>query len=299
MSEKRRFASGWTAGLLLVAAGLLLAAGPLTGALAAPMSQTYPVGVVINEFMPNPASDWDGSGQFSESGDEYIELYNNAAFAIDISGWKLDDAASLETSPYILPPNTILQPGQYGVFFGSQTGVGLNNTNDSARLLYPDDQVADEYIYPNTADDVPYSRAGDGTGDWTTSYPPSPGASNQPAPTPTSTPTPTPAVYPDGIVLNEFMPNPLADWNGDGTTGDDNDEYIELYNLNDAAVDLTGWLVDDADGGSTPYRLPAGSSIAAHGFLTLWSRDTHLSLNNSGGDAARLLTPDGIVRDAH
>ncbi len=62
------------------------------------------------------------------------------------------------------------------------------------------------------------------------------------------------------------MPNPEADWNGDGILGDANDEYIELYNANDFAVDLSGWKVDDiAGGGSSPYTLPAGDAAGGAG----------------------------------
>ncbi len=277
-----------------------------------PTSPPYPTGVSLNEFMPDPDSDWNDSG-IADEDDEYIELYNANAFDVDISGWKLDDVANGGTQPYTLPAGTTLRAQRFLVLFRSETGIALNNSGgDAVRLLTPDGVEVESTTYTQTQPDEAYSKSIDGGSDWVRTYPPSPGASNQPAawtatPTPTATPSPTatatpalsPTPYPDGVFLNEFMPNPEADWNGDGIVGDGNDEYIELYNANDFAVDLGGWRVDDAAGGSAPYPLPAGTVIQAQGFLVFWSRDTSIALNNSGGDAARLLRPDGVEVESH
>jgi hypothetical protein len=273
----------------------------------------YPDGISLNEYMPDPASDWNGDGAANQD-DEYIELYNANDFAVDLSGWRLDDMDDDAwqprflfgpdgSPPYTLPAGTIAPARGFLLFFRSQTGVALNNDGDWVRLLRPDGVVVEAVEYPSSRNDEAYSKTSDGGNDWTRSYPPSPGATNQaatPTPTPTVTPTVTPGSYPDGVSLNEFMPNPAADWNGDGILGDENDEYIELYNAAASALDLSGWQVDDvAGGGSTPYTLPAGTTLPAGGFLALWSRDTHLALNNSGGDSVRLLRPDGVEVESY
>ncbi len=65
-------------------------------------------------------------------------------------------------------------------------------------------------------------------------------------------------------------------------------------------MDLSGWKVDDiANGGTAPYTLPPGTLLQAQGYLVLWSRDTNIALNNSGGDAVRLLTPDDVEVESH
>ncbi len=122
-----------------------------------------------------------------------------------------------------------------------------------------------------------------------------------PSPTPTATPTlaPTATSTPvPFIAINEFLPAPAGtvDWDGNGTA-DSNDEWVELYNPNPFAVDLSGWQVDDAPGGSSPYTLPAGTTLAPHGFLLLFKARTGIALNNSG-DAVRLLAPDGHTVDS-
>ena len=45
--------------------------------------------------------------------------------------------------------------------------------------------------------------------------------------------------YPSGITLNEFMPDPNSDWNGDGTVSDASDEYICLLYTSPSPRDRT------------------------------------------------------------
>jgi hypothetical protein len=258
---------------------------------------TAPVAVSLNEFMPNPAADWNNDGILGDDNDEYIELYNATDFAVDLSGWKLDDIAGGGSSPYTLPAGTTIAAHSFLVFWSRDTNIALNNSGgDSVRLLRPDGVEVESHAYTAAPADGAYSKTVDGGDTWTQSYPPSPGASNQPAPTP----TPTSPPYPTGISLNEFMPNPAADWNDDGILGDENDEYIELFNANPFDVDLSGWKLDDvAGGGSAPYTLPPGTVLRAQRYLVLFSAETGIALNNSGGDSVRLLTPDGVEVESY
>ncbi len=91
--------------------------------------------------------------------------------------------------------------------------------------------------------------------------------------------------YSKNIIINEISPHP-----GTGT----DDEFIELTNTGDDEVDLTGWFLDDAEGGSTPYEIPSGNKIGPDEFLVFYKIDTKLSLNDAG-DSARLLFPDETV----
>jgi hypothetical protein len=89
------------------------------------------------------------------------------------------------------------------------------------------------------------------------------------------------------IRLSEFLPNPKTQ---------DANEWIEIANDADTQADLSGWAVDDADGGGSPYRLPQGSSIAPHSLLVIMLPK---ALFNNGGDTVRLLRPDGGVADQY
>jgi hypothetical protein len=265
---------------------------------ATPTPASYPDTVVLNEFLPAPHDvDWNGDGKI-DSGDEWIELYNRGSIAVDLGGWQLDDVAGSGSALYTLPPGTSIASHGFRLFFGKQTNLSLNNDGDSVRLLWPTGLVADSFVYTTTTYDQSYSRTEDGGGTWTRTYPPSPGQPNRPAPTPTPTLTPTPAVYTDTVVLNEFLAAPHdVDWNGDGKV-DSDDEWIELYNRGSVVVDLGGWQLDDvAAGGSNPYTLPSGTSLAPHDFLLVFGKQTNLTLNNDG-DSVRLLWPTGQVVDS-
>ncbi len=92
----------------------------------------------------------------------------------------------------------------------------------------------------------------------------------------------------EGIMISEFMPNPV---------GNDNQEWIELYNQNNTDVDISGWILDDAEGGSKPFVFPQGTTIKA-GVFQVWSRlATKLALNNTE-DSVRLLWPTQEVIDS-
>ena len=62
------------------------------------------------------------------------------------------------------------------------------------------------------------------------------------------------------VVINEYLPNPNLDYDGDGSSSDSTDEYIELYNRTDASLDLGGWKVNGV-------TINEGTVIAAKGYI--------------------------------
>jgi phosphatidylserine/phosphatidylglycerophosphate/cardiolipin synthase-like enzyme len=91
------------------------------------------------------------------------------------------------------------------------------------------------------------------------------------------------------VLINEFLPAPRALFR---------EEWIELYNRGNSTVEFGNWSLDDIpDGGSRPYRIPAGTSIAPGGFLLFNGSTTRLSLGNDG-DSVRLLDAAGNVVDS-
>ncbi|MFH0873834.1 MAG: lamin tail domain-containing protein [Candidatus Komeilibacteria bacterium] len=92
----------------------------------------------------------------------------------------------------------------------------------------------------------------------------------------------------DTVKISEFLPDPV---------GNDNSEWIELYNSGDADVILDNWKLDDIEGGSRPFIFPQGTVIKP-GEYQVWSKAaTKLVLNNTT-DGVRLLWPDGQVSDS-
>jgi hypothetical protein len=98
-----------------------------------------------------------------------------------------------------------------------------------------------------------------------------------------SLPTPTPQAFASGVLINEFLPAP-----GGGAQ-----EFIELINTSSVAVDLSGWVLDDADGGSAPRSISGGTTLQPGEI-----RAFDFSGLNNDGDSARLLFPDGRVADS-
>ena len=86
-----------------------------------------------------------------------------------------------------------------------------------------------------------------------------------------------------------------VDWNRDGTA-DEGDEWIELYNVGETAIDLGGWLLADGNTESEPYAFPYGVVIGAGEYLVVYRHTTGIDLDD-GGDEVRLIGPANQVVD--
>lgn len=250
-------------------------------------------GLFVNEFMPDPAQDWNGD-TIANDDDEWIEIYNANNFSVDLSMWQLDDVANGGSPAYIISNGVTIAPHSFQIFFRADTNIALNNSNDDVRLLKPDAGVADMISYKSSQGNASWSRVPDGANYFSLYCPPTPNASNcSVAPTPTLTPTP----FAQQIFINEFMPVPYRDWNHDNRVGA-GDEWIEIYNASNTPVDLSDWQIDDAKSGSAPYKIPDGTVLNAREFLLLFASETNIGLNNDG-DTVRLLHPDDTLADKY
>jgi hypothetical protein len=86
-------------------------------------------------------------------------------------------------------------------------------------------------------------------------------------------------------LINEFQPNP---------EGSDEAEFIELYNPEQTAIDLSGFYLDDQEGGSKPYQIPKGIILEPAQYLVFGRQETKLTLNNTT-DTVRLLNENKNV----
>lgn len=137
--------------------------------------------IAISEFVPRPGHDWNQDGVIN-TGDEYIEIINFGVIPVNLGGYFLDDEANIGSSPYSLPSIT-LQPGKRIVFYGSETGLLLNDSGDGVRLLKSGGQLVDAYNYTIAEyPDQTYCRLPDNGGldDWSKKCAPSPGLRNKP-----------------------------------------------------------------------------------------------------------------------
>jgi beta-lactamase superfamily II metal-dependent hydrolase len=110
-----------------------------------------------------------------------------------------------------------------------------------------------------------------------------------PPPPPTPTPPPPPPPDPSTVVINEFLmaPNPSTDG-----------EWVELYNPTATAIDISGLYIDDvAAGGGAPKVIPAGTTIASHGYYVMNIASGFL--NNTGAEDVRYLKIVGGVETVY
>ena len=112
------------------------------------------------------------------------------------------------------------------------------------------------------------------------------------APTPPQTPTPE-TTYPNGIFINEILPNPSG--------ADETNEWVEIFNSNNFDIDLSGWQLQDTVGTITTFTInPSADSgqakILANGFLVFKRPDTKIMFNNDN-DGLNLLTPNKKIVD--
>lgn len=88
--------------------------------------------------------------------------------------------------------------------------------------------------------------------------------------------------------MSELLPNPAA------PATDAADEYVELYNPNEALFDLSGFMLRTGLNGTYSYAFPDGTTLPPRGFVRFAAKDTKLVLSNTTGKAI-LLDPFGTV----
>lgn len=104
------------------------------------------------------------------------------------------------------------------------------------------------------------------------------------------------------VVLNEVSTTNLA---GAADEAGKRGDWVELFNTTSAAVDLTGWGLSNTV--KSPFRwvFPAGTTIAARGYLRVWTdkadrtasaANLHTNFNiDNGADAVALSAPNQTV----
>jgi hypothetical protein len=93
------------------------------------------------------------------------------------------------------------------------------------------------------------------------------------------------------VLINEMLPAPSAvDWDGDGMANAI-DEWIELVNIGNGKVKLSGWSI--VSGGQV-YVLPEDFELESGGFVVLFRARTGIELDDSGGQIQLLDSKDRL-----
>ncbi len=149
--------------------GLFLCIGVVFSGASPKVSAVPPV--LINEFL---ASNGSGLKTHQESAEDWVELYNRSAEAINLSGWYLTDSAS-EPTRWQFPSGTTLGAGEYLIVFCNSwhgeplvggeyfANFSLSKEGEYLALIAPDGQtLIHEFFptYPPQYTDISYSEAG-------------------------------------------------------------------------------------------------------------------------------------------
>ena len=166
-----RFASPWLRHTRVFARAALLVALAVLPAAAAPLQ--------LNEILPGPARDWDGSGAVSTRDDEWVEVRNVSDAPLDLAGYIITDGDSI---PRFALSGTLAAGGRRTVY-GKESydwekangqpayGLSLANSGDAVILWQvtgADTVVVDAYTYKSheAAADRSIGRLND-DGAWT------------------------------------------------------------------------------------------------------------------------------------
>jgi len=111
----------------------------------------YPKGIVFNEILASP----DGP----DAENEWIEIYNENDFEVDLSGWQIKDVAG-GIKTYNL--NAKILAYGYLVFLRPETKITLNNDGDGLTLLNPKEEIMDSIIFEKAPLNQSYAKTSSG-----------------------------------------------------------------------------------------------------------------------------------------
>ena len=203
--------------------------------------------VRINEVLARNSESLSVGGVYPD----LIEIHNAGDASADLSGWGLTDDA-FSPYRYTFPPGTILQPGGYLVLHASsaatvpqpRTGFALAEEGETLNLRsspLAGGVVVDSITFGNQLADHSLGRA-PGDGSWGLCLP-SFGSRNRPITTGSA----------GTVRINEWLAS-AASFSAD--------DFVELFNTGDLAVDLAGCHLTD-----NPSGWPDRHAIAAHSFI--------------------------------
>jgi hypothetical protein len=220
--------------------------------------------VVINEILPhseNPAVP------------QFIELYNHAMSSVDVSGCILTDDPM--TNKFVMPSGTVIGPAGFVAFTQSQFNFMLNGAGETLYFIKPDgSRILDAVQFGPQSDGVSYGRWPDGANDFYNFTTNTPGTNNG-------------AILIGNIVFNELMYDPIS--------GNDDDQYIELYNKGANTVNLAGWQLSSAVTFTFPSIniAPNGYVVVGRNVANLFAKYPNLNSGNTVGNYSGKLSHNG------
>jgi len=224
--------------------------------------------------------------------DSWVEIYNLGPGLVNTAGLFLTDDMGVPNK-WALPEQN-LDDGEFLLLWldaepseGEDHAPFSLNSNGGDLYFYMASDggyvLVDNISYPILDADASYGRFPDGEGVWQImSEAVTPAQANQFG------------LPPENLFINEFMAN-----NDEAVPGPNSNypDWIELYNGGTEAVDLTGMYLTD-DFTDPKWQFPAGTTIAAGGYLVVWADNSSQSTEyarfnlNAQGETIYLLAQD-------
>ena len=245
---------------------------PTPGSANAAAALGSPANLVINEWLANSAP----------GADDWLELYNRGTVPVALRGLYLTTSNSLQqmTSLSFIAPRSHAR-----LWADEKTGAGHLDFKLPAAggvIVLFDSNAAEinRVYYDVQQESVSQGLMPDGVNNIVSFPTPTPGMSN-------SLPPYT------GPILNELV---ARNRTGAVDTIGRRSEWVELYNTNSAAFNLTGMMLSTDLGKANRWSFPAGTTIPANGYLVVWcdvsrlastaaeaNLNTGLTLTGNGG----------------
>lgn len=105
--------------------------------------------VAITEVFPNPEG--------PDTEEEWIEITNNGDDPVNLGNWTLDDGEG-GSEAFIFPDDTIIEPGETLILYRTETGIALNNSNETVQLSDYSGETMSEINYETSEEGDSYSE---------------------------------------------------------------------------------------------------------------------------------------------
>jgi competence ComEA-like helix-hairpin-helix protein len=142
------------------------AESPAEAATEEPAVKIYASGILINEILPSPEG--------SDATEEWIEIFNQNSFEVDLSDWKISDTEGV-VKIYTFPKGTKISAQGFFVLTRPESKITLNNDGDGLNLIQPDGKIINSVSYEKAPSGHSYNRIPPG---WVWSTVLTPGSEN-------------------------------------------------------------------------------------------------------------------------
>lgn len=218
--------------------------------------------VYLSELMASNGSTLkDDSGAYSD----WIEICNGSNASVDLTGWSLTDDA-MNRKKWVFPEK-VLGAGEYLTVFatgaedsdnGMHAAFKLSAEGETLLLCNADGDVVSSMEYGALEMDQSLVRGRDGK--TSKSFLPSPGFANtaEGARMAVDEEYLIPTENARQLYINEVV-----------CSAEGIEDWLELYNASDAAIDLSGYGISDNPNRPRKWQFPDGATIPAGGYLAV------------------------------